>query len=209
MTKSVTGNRRYIRFPLYSHQIWTVEWSYQPITGRFFSSFVISPPQESFVKLWKWASEKYFICSKLGPDLLEISGSQDICQDTESKKEASFSFARGTPHGEWLLPCYVVCSVFFVMRAWQAWERLHGRLQLNEETKNKSYYLWFCSILLKFKHDDAFFCWCVVTLVTEVFLDFSPHERAARKPQSGEHESRLIFAASQKKKNQEKCLGPG
>ena len=36
----------------------------------------------------------------------EISGSQDICKDTESKhllaskKEASFSFACGTPRGE-------------------------------------------------------------------------------------------------------------
>ena len=28
------------------------------------------------------------------------------------------------------------------------------------------------------------------TLVPEVFLDFSPHERAVREPQSGEHESR-------------------
>ena len=37
-----------------------------------------------------------------------------------SKKEASFSFACGTPCGEWLSPCYVVCSVFFVSRAWQA-----------------------------------------------------------------------------------------
>ena len=40
----------------------------------------------------------------------------------------------------------------------------------------------------------------MVTLVTEVFLDFSPHERATREPRSGEHESRLIFGASQKKK---------
>ena len=29
----------------------------------------------------------------------------------------------------------------------------------------------------------------VNTLVPEVFLDFSPHERAAREPRSGEHES--------------------
>ena len=29
-----------------------------------------------------------------------------------------------------------------------------------------------------------------VTLVPEVFLDISPHERVAREPQSGEHESR-------------------
>ena len=43
-------------------------------------------------------TEKCFICSKLGPNLSEISGSQDICKDTESnwshllasKKEASF-----------------------------------------------------------------------------------------------------------------------
>ena len=28
------------------------------------------------------------------------------------------------------------------------------------------------------------------TLVPEVFLDFSPHERAVREPRSGEHESR-------------------
>ena len=55
----------------------------------------------------------------------------------------------------------------------------------------------------------SFFCLCVVTLVTEVFLDFSPHERAAREPQSGEYEWQLIFAILQKKKNQEKCLGPG
>ena len=27
---------------------------------------------------------KCFICSKLGPNLSEISGSQDICKDTES-----------------------------------------------------------------------------------------------------------------------------
>ena len=51
---------------------------------------------------------KCFICSQLGPNLLEISGSQDICKDTESssghllasKKEASFWFACRTPHGE-------------------------------------------------------------------------------------------------------------
>ena len=29
-----------------------------------------------------------------------------------------------------------------------------------------------------------------MTLVPEVFLDISPHERAAREPRSGEHESR-------------------
>ena len=51
-------------------------------------------------------TEKCFICSKLGPNLSEISGSQDICMDTQgkhllaSKKEASFSFACGTPRGE-------------------------------------------------------------------------------------------------------------
>ena len=30
----------------------------------------------------------------------------------------------------------------------------------------------------------------IATLVPEVFLDFSPHERAVREPRSGEHESR-------------------
>ena len=29
-------------------------------------------------------TEKCFICSKLGPNLSEISGSQDILEDTES-----------------------------------------------------------------------------------------------------------------------------
>ena len=29
-----------------------------------------------------------------------------------------------------------------------------------------------------------------ITLVPEVFLDISPHERAAREPRGGEHESR-------------------
>ena len=51
---------------------------------------------------------KCFICSQLGPNLSEISGSQDICKDTESnwghllasKKEASFLFACRTPRGE-------------------------------------------------------------------------------------------------------------
>ena len=51
-------------------------------------------------------TEKCFICSKLGPNLSENSGSHYICKDTESKdllaskKEASFSFACGTPRGE-------------------------------------------------------------------------------------------------------------
>jgi len=40
------------------------------------------------------------------------------------------------------------------------------------------------------------------TLVTEIFLEFSPHERAAREPRSGENTSR-------EKENQEKPLGPG
>ena len=39
-----------------------------------------------------------------------------------------------------------------------------------------------------------------VTLVPDVFLDISPHKRAAREPRSDEHESM---------KNQEKPLGPG
>ena len=41
----------------------------------------------------------------------------------------------------------------------------------------------------------------MVTLVTKVFLDFSAHERGAREPRGGENESRLIFAASKKKKS--------
>jgi len=49
------------------------------------------------------------------------------------------------------------------------------------------------------------------TLVPEVFLDFSPHERTAREPQSGENTSRevaasqLMFTDSRKEENQ----GPG
>ena len=58
------------------------------------------------------------------------------------------------------------------------------------------------------------------TLVPEVILDFSPHERAAREPPSGERESRsgeketllspLCDSISPllEKKNQEKALGP-
>ena len=47
----------------------------------------------------------------------------------------------------------------------------------------------------------------MVTLVIEVFLDFSTHERAAREPRIGEHEPRLIFAASQKKEKSRKMSG--
>ena len=47
----------------------------------------------------------------------------------------------------------------------------------------------------------------MVTLVTEAFLDFSPHERAAREPLIGEHESRLIFATSKKKEKARKTSG--
>ena len=49
----------------------------------------------------------------------------------------------------------------------------------------------------------------MVTLVIEVFLDFSTHKRAAREPRIGEHESRLIFAAaaSQKKEKSRKMSG--
>ena len=47
----------------------------------------------------------------------------------------------------------------------------------------------------------------MVNLVTEVFLDFSLHERAAREPRSGEHESQHIFAASQKKEKSRKTSG--
>ena len=53
------------------------------------------------------------------------------------------------------------------------------------------------------------------TLVPEVFLDFSTHERTAREPRSVEHVSRsgekekLLSPLREKKKNQEKRLGPG
>ena len=47
----------------------------------------------------------------------------------------------------------------------------------------------------------------MVTLVTEVFFDFSPHERAVREPRIGEHESRLVSAASQKKEKSRKMSG--
>ena len=149
MTKSVTGNRRYIRFPLYSHQIWTVEWSYQPITGRFLAllsypllgkvlSSYGSEPQRNvlFAQIWGQIFRRLV-------DVRTFVRIQKVIWDhlLASKKEASFSFACGTPGGEWLSLCYVVCSVLFVTRA---------RLQLNEITKNKSYYLWFCLILLKF-----------------------------------------------------------
>ena len=42
-------------------------------------------------------TEKCFICSKLGRNLSEISGSQDICKDTESNlaQFAGFYEARG------------------------------------------------------------------------------------------------------------------
>ena len=80
ITKSVTGNR--ITFD--SHQNLDSEMILSANYKPFFNSFVLSPPRESFVKLWKRASEICFICSKLGPNLSEISGSQDICQDTES-----------------------------------------------------------------------------------------------------------------------------
>ena len=48
------------------------------------------------------------------------------------------------------------------------------------------------------------------TLVPEVFLDFSPHERAAREPRRAAKP--LLDSCSplrEKKKNQEKPLGPG
>ena len=124
MTKGVTGNRRYIRFPLYSHQIWTVEWSYQPITGRFFSSFVISPPRESFVKGWKRGSKDVLFVQNWGQifrrsvEVRTLVRIQKVIWDhlLASKKEASFLFACGTPRSEWLSPCYVVWSVFVLSR---------------------------------------------------------------------------------------------
>ena len=41
---------------------------------------------------------------------------------------------------------------------------------------------WLCVVLFRYSHFN--------TLVPEVFLDISPHERAAREPRSGKHESR-------------------
>ena len=54
----------------------------------FLSSFVISPSGEFCqvmeASVMEEITEKCFICSKLGPKLSEIGGSQGICKDPES-----------------------------------------------------------------------------------------------------------------------------
>ena len=62
-------------------------------------------------------------------------------------------------------------------------------------------------MFLKLAHLPSKLCFSgkyLLTLVPEVFLDFSLHERAAREPRSGEHESQFLRAV----KNQQKPLGP-
>ena len=97
-----------------SHQIWTVEWSYQAITGcvQFFLSY---PPSGEFCQLRKSSMQanlmaaiaEIFSSLKIGAKSFG-DGSQDICKDTEinlgpfaSFQEASFiSFLCQSPHSE-------------------------------------------------------------------------------------------------------------
>ena len=116
MTKSMTGNWCYIRFPpnLDSGMLLA---NYRP----FFSSFVIPllgkvlssyrrEPQRNVLFAQNWGQ-----IFRRSVEVRKFVRIQKVIWDhlLASKKEVSFSFACRTPGGGWLSPCYVVCSVFF------------------------------------------------------------------------------------------------
>ena len=117
----MTGNRRYIRFPLYSYQIWTVESSYQPIRGLFLALFSYPLLGKVLSSYGREPRRNVLFAQNCGQifrrsvEVRTFVRIQKVIWDhlLASKREAPFSFAWGTLRGEWLSPCYVVCSVFF------------------------------------------------------------------------------------------------